>query len=305
MRYIKGRSNLSCTIFVPWDCKNHCKFCTSKNMYKERTCDMEAILAQIKKINENPMITEYVLTGGEPLADLEKAQILIDAMDKPVYINTTFPKTDNFDKICEFLNKNDRINGINISRHMHQKFIEDVEDVIKINEYVNKFIKLNVVLSKEFDIEEFDRFIEPYKNLNNIVICIRADYRKITKDTLKNRDYVFAQLMKKYEYESSGGCMVCNDDRFYDAETELELSYHRGLQSSLVKYGNRRYVGDVIITIDGMVYPDWDMNETDIDFERWLFGDYTLDDDIEEYSRDVEFIDWLLKKNNEKGILDE
>lgn len=58
MRYIKGRSNLSCTIFVPWDCKNHCKFCTSKNMYKERTCDMEAILAQIKKINEKGILDE-------------------------------------------------------------------------------------------------------------------------------------------------------------------------------------------------------------------------------------------------------
>ena len=68
MRYIKGRSNLSCTIFVPWDCKNHCKFCTSKQMYKERTCDIDAIIAQIKKINENPLIQEFVLTGGETVA---------------------------------------------------------------------------------------------------------------------------------------------------------------------------------------------------------------------------------------------
>ena len=80
MRYIKGRSNLSCIIFVPWDCNNHCKFCTSKQMYKQRTCDMDAILAQIKKINENPLIQEYVLTGGEPLADLERYQRLMDVV---------------------------------------------------------------------------------------------------------------------------------------------------------------------------------------------------------------------------------
>lgn len=54
-------------------------------MYKQRTCDIDAIIAQIKKINENPLIKEYVLTGGEPLADLEKCQRLIDAMEKPVY----------------------------------------------------------------------------------------------------------------------------------------------------------------------------------------------------------------------------
>ena len=58
MRYIEGRSKLSCTIFVPSDCNNHCKFCTSKQMYKQRTCDMDAIIAQIKKINENPLIQE-------------------------------------------------------------------------------------------------------------------------------------------------------------------------------------------------------------------------------------------------------
>lgn len=62
MRYIKGRSNLSCTIFVPWDCKNRCKFCTSKGMYSERDKDMEAILAQIEKVNKNPLISELKST---------------------------------------------------------------------------------------------------------------------------------------------------------------------------------------------------------------------------------------------------
>ena len=125
MRYIKGRSNLSCTIFVPWDCNNHCKFCTSKQMYKQRTCDMDAILAQIKKINENPLIQEYVLTGGEPLADLERCQRLIDAMEKPVYINTTFPTfTDHPGEVSmnkvkpmiDFINNNEKIEGLNISK---------------------------------------------------------------------------------------------------------------------------------------------------------------------------------------------
>ena len=85
MRFIKGRSNLSCTIFVPWDCNNHCRFCTSKHMYKERTCDMDAIIAQIKKINQNPLITEFVLTGGEPLADIEKCQALLDVKNNCIY----------------------------------------------------------------------------------------------------------------------------------------------------------------------------------------------------------------------------
>ena len=195
MRYIKGRSNLSCTIFVPWDCNNHCKFCTSKQMYKQRTCDMDAIIAQIKKINENPLIQEYVLTGGEPLADLEKCQRLIDAMEKPVYINTTFstftdlPGTVEMSKVntvIDFINNNKKIVGLNVSRHMHQKFYEDVLLIDMFAQLIKKHIKLNVVLSQTFDINEFKTFIEPYRGLENISICIRADYRQINKNNLKN-----------------------------------------------------------------------------------------------------------------------
>lgn len=299
MRYIKGRSNLSCTIFVPWDCKNHCKFCTSKHMYKERTCDMDAIIAQIRKINENPLIEEFVFTGGEPLADIEKLGILLNEVKKPAYINTTFPVNDDIDEVIEFVNSNEKISGLNISRHMHQQFYEKIlqpEDFIKIL----KSIKLNVVLSKEFDITEFKTFMEPYKQ-TGINICIRADYRNITKDNLKNRDNVFEKLILEYEYEHSGGCMVCNDDTFWDGD--IPIHYHRGMEHSKVIYGNKAFINDVLITIDGQVYDDWDMI-TNPEFERWLFGEYTLEDDVSEYENDAEYIDWLLKKNGETGLDD-
>jgi len=309
MRYIKGRSNLSCTIFVPWDCKNHCKFCTSKQMYKERTCDIAAIIAQIKKINENPLIEEFALTGGEPLADLEQCQKLIDVMEKPVYINTTFPtfaeipgtiETTKIMTMIDFINKNDKIGGLNISRHMHQKFYEDVLPINIFAHLIKKHIKLNVVLSKEFNLEEFKQFVEPYRPLENVSICIRADYRNITKDTLKNRDDVFEKLILEYEYESSGGCMVCNDDRFWDDDTLI--SYHRGLEHSKVIYGNKIFVNDILITIDGQIYDDWDL-VTNTEFERWIFGEFKLDEDVSEYENDSVYIDWLLKKNGEEGIL--
>lgn len=100
--------------------------------------------------------------------------------------------------------------------------------------------------------------------------------------------------MTKFEYSHSGGCMVCNDDRFYDKD--LTISYHRGMESSVVVYGNRRYVNDVLVTIDGMIYKDWDF-KTDTEFERWVYGDFTLEDDVTEYENDEQFISWLLHKN--------
>lgn len=293
MRYIQGRDNLSCTIFVPWDCNNHCKFCTSKAMYKTRECSMDAILYQIKKINENPVIKEFVLTGGEPLADINKLQILLDAIEKPVYVNTTFPLTENKDEIIKFLN-NSNIAGINISRHIHQSFYENVLPFTEF--YKIKIpIKMNVVISQKFDINEFMEFIEPLRclNLDKFLICLRADYRNITKDNLKNRDDVFDSLMDKFEYLYSGGCMVCNDDRFYD--DDFTISYHRGMEQSLVSYGRRRYVNDVIVTIDGMVYPDWNF-VSDIGFEKWLFGAFDLDDDMSEYEKDTKYIEWIIDK---------
>ena len=32
---IIGRDNISATIFVPYDCTNKCKFCTTKYLYKK------------------------------------------------------------------------------------------------------------------------------------------------------------------------------------------------------------------------------------------------------------------------------
>lgn len=299
MRYIKGRSNLSCTIFVPWDCKNHCAFCTSKQMYKQRECDMDAILAQIEKMNENPFIEEFVFTGGEPFADIKKLGILLDAVKKPAFINTTLPINDDIDDVIKFINTNDKITGLNISRHMHQQFYEDILGVQDFHR-ITKPIKVNIVLSKKFDIEEFKKFAEPYFK-TDAVLSIRADYRFITKDNLKNRDEIFEALIKEFEYESSGGCMVCNDDVFWHEKTRIH--YHRGMESSKVIYGNKAFINDVIITIDGQIYDDWNF-KTNTEFERWIFGDYTLTDDVTEYENEPVFIDWLLRKNGQEGIYD-
>ena len=80
------------------------------------------------------------------------------------------------------------------------------------------------------------------------------------------------------------------------------VSYHRGMEHSKVLYDNKIFVNDILITIDGQIYDDWDF-VTNTDFERWVFGNFTLDDDVTEYEKDPVYIDWLLKKNGEEGIL--
>ena len=33
VKFIVGRTNLSCTVFVPWDCRMNCHFCNTKKEY--------------------------------------------------------------------------------------------------------------------------------------------------------------------------------------------------------------------------------------------------------------------------------
>ena len=84
MRYISGRGNLACTIFVPWDCNNNCPFCTSKPMYKEmkERFNLEEIINKIYTLNHNHIIREYVLTGGEiaAMAVIDSTIRLIDGV---------------------------------------------------------------------------------------------------------------------------------------------------------------------------------------------------------------------------------
>ena len=66
---------------------------------------------------------DVVLTGGEPLADLDALQDILNHIKDGhhVYINTTLPtnETQDIHKVAEVLNRNkDKISCINVSRHL-------------------------------------------------------------------------------------------------------------------------------------------------------------------------------------------
>ena len=83
MEYVAGRTNLACTIFVPYDCDNNCPFCTSKWMYRESGMEMniDRIIEMIEYANQSPTITEFVITGGEPTLSKRFIKIL-ELIDK-------------------------------------------------------------------------------------------------------------------------------------------------------------------------------------------------------------------------------
>ena len=280
MNYVSGRSNLACTIFVPYDCKNNCPFCTSKHEYQmyKSEFSLKNIIESINKIGPLTPVKDFVITGGEPFADLEGLNKILNACrdyNKNIYINTTLPiQTDSDVKnIIQFLRENQYlIKGLNVSRHLSYNLtLQDDRLLGYIVSNLPISIRINCVLqdSDLVKIKQNDlalkQFIIKY-TLNGFNISLRADYRKIkTQDDLRSLDYpVFSVLQAdpNFKYLRSGGCMVCNNDDFIFrnpiSAKETIVSIHRGFEHSLVKKDDLRIINDFIIKQNGDIRIDWD-----------------------------------------------
>lgn len=267
MEYRKGRKNLSATIFVPYDCKNNCRFCTSKKDYKD--CDgfsLDKIIDSIISINENDTIMEYVITGGEPFADTNKLrEILNVAWRKPVYINTTLP-LDTFEDSLNVINDYSCIKGINVSRHLGFDF-KNVVSIADLDRII-KPVRINTVINEYFNKDLFVDFCYAYGKKKRD-INLRADYRNINEDNLKSRDNISKFLSEQFDYMSSESCMVCNSE-YYSVDDKFICAYHRGMELSSVTTANGKcYVNDVLIKQNGNIYRDWDCRQ-DEEFEKWI-----------------------------------
>lgn len=264
MIYKKGRYNLSATIFVPYDCDNNCPFCTSKKDYLHKdNFNLDNILATIKKLNNNPNVVEFVITGGEPFANIDGLKKIIDTCEKDIYINTTLPK-NTLENTIELINTCEKIKGINVSRHIGYEF-NCVASIDEINQ-ITKSVRINTVINKNFSFSLFEEFVSRYGKKKRD-INLRADYRKITETSLKSKDSIQKYCAENYDFLSMESCFVCNTE-YYSYNNEFIISYHRGLEKSSVVFGNCCYINDIIVKQDGKCYKDWDCIE-DLDFNKW------------------------------------
>jgi organic radical activating enzyme len=263
---------------------------------------MKKILKSIDIVNKCDAITEFVITGGEPLIDLKILKRLVAAMEKPVYINTSLPKVDNIDKCIEFINKEQKIRGVNISRHLGNIYNVSTCDKDKIDQ-IKKYKRINCIIKPEYVFEEdklfkfIDHFADEYTMIN-----FRADYRMVTTDTLKNRDKIDEWLMNNYRYEHSANCLVCNSEFFSDDKSTV-ICYHRGLEHSKVVTKNYIYVNDVLIDLYGNIHDDWDMNEDPSEMDCFMYWLETYRE--EEYDDDYEDDDDDWDNEDEEDVTEE
>ena len=258
MNYKIGRNNLAATIYVPYDCKNNCPFCTSKKEYAQLKLDEDAVKEALRKLVTMPEIKDIVFTGGEPTANPRLLAEMVEiARYKNVYINTTLPK-ENFFECLEIFNGG-HVNGVNISRHFDtfakdSRAFYDIVDDWNIKG-IQVPVKINIVLSEKTSIPVVENCINRWKNNPNVTVCFRRDFRKVTPENLHvlYSDPILDWLIENHEFANHTFCDVCDTVTFKD-----RIAFHRGLQHSSVQIGNTVIVNDIIVFPDGFIAYDWD-----------------------------------------------
>lgn len=251
-------------VFVPYDCYFHCPFCTTKEWYKD--INIGKWWESFNRVLRNkPKV--IMLTGGEPITDLEFLDQILVAIDKSnfpakqtsVYVNTSFiGATGYLEKAaCVLIDHHMSIKGINISRHKPSE--------ISHREWLRGIIpiRVNILIQGEnFNPVEHIKFWAG----KHVEISFREDYKNVTQASL----FDFSSPVLKYLTEncilqSTNYCHFCNNLTFWDARNNLSIRYHRGLPYTSAKIGTLAEHMEAILAPNGELYSDWDCSSEGID----------------------------------------
>ena len=272
------------TIFVPYDCGNHCPFCINKKEYADMTgFSVEAICDSIRTMDGITPQCDFVFTGGEPFADLGALQTMLDVIPRThkVYINTTLPLLHGVteEDILAFAQKNrDKITCINVSRHL-VKYVVESSDRLLAEMPVP--VRVNCVLFRDYPREQLVPYIRRIQALGR-PIQFRFDYTDTTPDNLYDRDHVpiYHDLCQVARYTGLDGCrMRCG---FHFDFEGLELTYHKTLPySTIVETGDDGVTYDILYDIlikqTGVLHSDWDGTLLDVEaYRKVVFEPYDL-----------------------------
>ncbi|MCI1960144.1 MAG: 4Fe-4S cluster-binding domain-containing protein [Clostridia bacterium] len=273
------------TVFVPYDCGNNCPFCINKKEYANMEgFSVEKICKSIDIMNEITPCCDFVFTGGEPFANLESLQVMLNHIPAThkIFINTTLPITKNqsVEDVVNFIDKNkQKISYINCSRHLVKYIVESGDEVlIKVKKLVP--VRVNCVLFKDYPKDKLCDYIERFRKYN-IPIQFRFDYTDTTPENLyeTKHDMIYNDLCKISTYKGLDGCrMRCGYHFDYKG---LEITYHKTLPYSTIveKDGDTTYdiLYDIIIKQTGEIHSDWDGTKLDIDaYRKVVFEKYDL-----------------------------
>ncbi len=261
MEFVFGRDNLALTVFVPFDCPNDCKFCTSKDYYRRLQPSIDGVKKQMKLIFKSYHfpIKDVVFTGGEPMADVAVLKELIEIVPSTynIYINTTYIN-HNLTEFVNLVNGCDKIKGVNISRHC-ETYDADCATLCDIAEdsaihLLNKPVRINCVLTNQ----DIEKVILRWSG-KNVHLCFRKDYTKTKDDVDLHNPYNEISLKIRqlgFTFKAHSQCNVC-DTTTFEKNNEL-VSYHKGKKTTSMLRKDVMEINDLIIKQDGGFTYDWD-----------------------------------------------
>lgn len=274
------------TIFVPYNCRNHCPFCINKEEYSHpEGFSAEKICKSIEMMNQITPYCDYVFTGGEPFANLDSLQMMLDKIPEThkVYINTTLPvfEFQTEDDIVNFTKHNkNKITCINVSRHMQHYVVESNDSLL--GRLAVPF-RINCVLYKNYPAQELVPYLERFHKIPGASVQFRFDYTATTPENLYDEkdDRILHDLKQIATYTGLDGCrMRCG---FHFDYKGMELTYHKTLPySTIVEKDSKTGITydilyDILIKQNGDVHSDWDGTLMDVDaYRQVVYEPYDL-----------------------------
>lgn len=277
MEYVTRTGGATVTVFVPYDCQNHCPFCINKDEYKDTSkFNMQEIIRSIRIMSVMTPECDFVFTGGEPLANCFELEKMLIAVQQPntnhkVFINTSLPTTDEIGVLSSYLNywkRSGMITGINVSRHLNkyvQECDDEIFDLLDFEPRIN-CVLYNLHLTDKNIKQKLIDFVNRFKDITSY-IQFRKDYVVTTPSNLYDEegDEILNLLKETFNYKGPFGQyrMRCGYEFDYEG---YKITYHKTLPYSKIYLTNNSCVlYDIIIKQDGTIKEDWDtcLNVTD------------------------------------------
>lgn len=283
--YMTRQGGATVTVFVPYDCGNHCPFCINKQEYENTDgFSTDKICQSILALDAITPECDFVFTGGEPLADLPSLRKMLDLLPRGhrVFINTTLPvmQRHSADEVVDFLNANSgKITCVNVSRHLKKYVAEGGDDIFA---RLAAPVRINCVLFDDYDEERLRGFIGRFRALG-LPVQFRSDYTKTTPENLydESGDPIFQMLSGIAPCRSASGCRIrCN---YSFGSGGPELSYHKTLPYSTMAVSrdgtDYDVLYDVVVKQNGDIHSDWTGVPLDVEkYRRVVFEPYDLHD---------------------------
>ena len=261
------------TVFVPYDCGNHCPFCINKQEYDNMEgFSVEKICESIDTLHAITPHCDFVFTGGEPFANPDALQKMLDHVPEGhrLFINTTIPvmQLASEESILNCIwNNRHKITCLNVSRHMKHYVQECPDETLAKIRAMGVNIRINCVLYKNYPTDNLPEFMDRFAALG-LPIQFRFDYTETTMDNLyvEEGDKILADLMRLCTFKYLDGCrMRCGYCFDHNGQT---ITYHKTLQISTVTEDGYDILYDVIVKQNGDIHSDWDGTPMDVEAYR-------------------------------------